>query len=255
MPRDGTKVEAEVAAVPVHAPVLVIGFGRGANGKSTGLAEMAWRAEAAGRPVLVADGDHHRSKTLSDLFPEASTHPASTEPNEVKRWLNDVLNRMVRERTSVVLDLGTENRVLQEYCRDLRLVEFCARRGFGALAAYFLGPEPEDLRHVLAVWEGGYFRPKNALLVMNEGVVRGARTVAGAFDGTLADSRLGEMLAAGVRPVFMSRLACIETARAAGLGFYRAADKLDPVEGFMCEDWTAALEAEREKVGASAWLP
>ena len=68
-----------------------------------------------------------------------------------------------------MLDLGGGDRVLQEHGRDLRLVEFCARRGIEPLALYFLGSEDEDLRHVLSIWEAGYFRPRRTLLVLNEG--------------------------------------------------------------------------------------
>ncbi|MFC7694397.1 hypothetical protein ACFQY5_37520 [Paeniroseomonas aquatica] len=55
--------------------------------------------------------------------------PPTEELPDVKTWLSQVLNRMVKERRSAVLDLGGGDRVLQEYGRDLRLVEFCARRG------------------------------------------------------------------------------------------------------------------------------
>lgn len=257
MPRDGSKVDQAAATPTAPPPVLAVGFGRGANGKSSGLAEAAWRALNAGRPVIVADGDYHRSRTLTDLFPEIATHPETVEPDDVKTWISGVLNRMVRERVSCVLDLGTENRALQEYCRDLRIVEFCKRRGIDPVALYFLGPEPEDLRHVLSIWRGGYFRPERALLMLNEGVIRGNRTVAGAFDGTLADPGLQEMVTAGVKPILMTRLACMEATRKPGQGFYAAAssDALDPVEAFMTEDWLLDLEAKRVQAGAGAWLP
>lgn len=256
MPKDGTKLENAPVADAGPAPVLVVVFGRGANGKSTGAAEIVWRMEGQGRPVIVADGDFHRSRTLSDLFPRIATHPESTEPNEVKAWLTGTLNRMVRERASVVLDCGTENRVLQEFCRDLRLVEFCRRRGFGAVALYFLGPEAEDLRHVLSIWQGAYFRPERALLVLNEGVVRAGLTVEGAFKSTLVDPGAAEMVGQGVHPIFMRRLPCMDAVRKPGFGFYVAATGgvLDPVEEFQTQDWLADLDAERARVGAGDWL-
>src|SRR4051794_19401574 len=121
------------------SPALVVGLGRGFGGKSTGLAELVWRARSQGRDVIVADGDA-RSRTLAGLFPEEATTPRTEELSDVKAWLTWVLNRMVREKRSAVLDLGGGDRVLQEYGRELRLVEFCARRGIEPLALYFLGP-------------------------------------------------------------------------------------------------------------------
>jgi hypothetical protein len=240
------------------APVLAVGLGRGFGGKSTGLAELVWRARNQGRSVIVADGDA-RSKTLAGIFPDA-TFPPTEELPDIKAWLNTVLNSMVKEKRSAVLDLGGGDRVLMEYGRDLRLVEFCSRRGIEPLALYFLGPEEEDLKHVLAIWEAGYFRPKRTLLVLNEGVIREGRTVAGAFEKTLAHPGFEKMGQAGAVPILMQRLACMDLVKTNGAGFYAAAsgegDKpLDPVEEFQVQDWIEDLEGKRQKAGAVAWLP
>ena len=248
-----------VAAAPPAAPVLAVGLGRGFGGKSTGLSELVWRARNQGRQVIVADGDA-RSATLAGLFPGETMQPPSEELADVKAWLSQVLNRMVKERQSAVLDLGGGDRVLMEYGRDLRLVEFCQRRGIEPLALYFLGPEQEDLRHVLAIWDAGYFQPKRTLLVLNEGVIREGRTVVGAFDRTMKDPGFVRMLEAGAVPVLMTRLACMDMLRQVGVGLYDAAvgggDKpFDPVEQFMVEDWLDDLEAKRARSGASGWLP
>jgi hypothetical protein len=246
------------AEAALQQVVLAVGLGRGFGGKSTGLAELVWRARNAGREVIVADGDP-RSRTLASMFPEAMQPPTEELP-DVKAWLTGVLNRMVKERRSAVLDLGGGDRVLQEYGRDLRLVEFCARRGIEPLALYFLGPEDEDLRHVLSIWEAGYFRPRRTLLVLNEGVIREGRTVAGAFGRTLDDQGFRRMVEEGAVPVLMHRLACMDVVRRGGLGLYAAAAgdsgaPLDPVEQFMVEDWLADLEGKRAQAGAAAWLP
>jgi hypothetical protein len=240
------------------APVLAVGLGRGFGGRSTGLAELVWRARNQGRSVIVADGDA-RSKTLAGIFPDA-TFPPTEELPDIKAWLNTVLNSMVKEKRSAVLDLGGGDRVLMEYGRDLRLVEFCSRRGIEPLALYFLGPEEEDLKHVLAIWEAGYFRPKRTLLVLNEGVIREGRTVAGAFEKTLAHPGFEKMVQAGAVPILMQRLACMDLVKTNGAGFYAAAsgegDKpLDPVEEFQVQDWIEDLEGKRQKAGAVAWLP
>ena len=104
------KGDGEMAPAPV--PVLAVGLGRGFGGKSTGLSELVWRARDQGRDVIVADGDT-RSRTLAGLFPEA-TSPATDELPDVKEWLSGILNRMVEERRSAVLDLGGGDRVLLE---------------------------------------------------------------------------------------------------------------------------------------------
>lgn len=243
----------------VPAPVLAVGLGRGFGGKSTGLSEVVWRARNQGRDVIVADGDA-RSKTLASIFPEA-TFPATEELPDVKEWLSGILNRMVEEQRSAVLDLGGGDRVLQEYGRDLLLVEFCEEYGIEPLALYFLGPEEEDLKHVLSIWEAGYFRPKRSFLVMNEGVIREGKTMAGAFDQTLNDPGLAKMIEAGAIPIMMKRLACMDLVRKSGIGFYSAATggkgatgkPLDPTYAFMVKKWLRDLEGER--MAQAGWLP
>ncbi len=239
---------------PDHRPVLAVGLGRGFGGKSTGLAEMVWRAQAAKRDVLVADGDA-LSSTLSTLFSGAMKPPTAELP-DVKEWMSKVLNAVARGR-SAVLDLGGGDRVLQEYGRDLRLIEFCAHRRIDPVAVYFLGPEEEDLRHVVSIWEAEYFRPERSILMLNEGVIRTGQTVHGAFERTMKDPAFIAMVQKGARPVLMTKLACMDAVRKAGLGFYDVAsdDKIDLVEQFMVEDWLATLEHARTEAGVAGWLP
>lgn len=229
---------------------------------STALSELSWRAQAQGRSVIVADGDV-RSRTLAGLFPQHATSPETEELPDFKTWFSGLLNRMVKERRSAVLDLGGGDRVLQEYGRDLNLVGFCAKRGIKPLALYVLGPEEEDLRHVLAIWRSGYFRPDRALLLLNEGVIRQGKTVAGAFDATMSDPGFAEMIQGGAKPILLQRLACMSDVRQAGAGFYGASVgqvgtgciELDPVSQYMTESWLADLEEKRAALGAAGWLP
>lgn len=246
-----------ISADAVHAaatPVLAVVLGRGGAGKSTGLEEIYWRARDQGREVIIADGDA-RSATLRNRFPYV-TSPSSEELPDIKEWLDGEFNRMARERKSVVLDLGGGDRVLQEYGRSLRLVEFCRRRGVEPVAIYFLGPDAEDLRHVVSLWDAEHFRPKRALLVLNEGVIRQGKTTKGAFEPTMNDPDLLRMVEGGAVPVLMRRLDCMDAARAYEGGFYAAAARMDDwVKAFQIEEWLAHLRSERAKHSVETWLP
>src|SRR5213082_1976726 len=103
MPRDKSEGAALVEAPRETAPVLAVGLGRGSSGKSTGLAELIWRAKSKGRLPIIADGDAYQSATLSKLFPGQVTAPETDEMPDVKEWLTkEVLSPMVREGRSAV---------------------------------------------------------------------------------------------------------------------------------------------------------
>jgi hypothetical protein len=258
MAKDAMKVvDSDVTVItPPRKPVLAVGLGRGGGGKSTVLAELVWRAKAQGRGVIVADGDT-RSRTLSSLFSDAM-YPASEEMPDMKTFLADLLNRMVRENRSAVLDLGGGDRALLELGRELRLVEFCKRRGIEPLAVYCLGPDEEDLSHIHTIFKGGYFSPQRMVLFTNEGVIRAGQHVAGAFERTTNDVRFQEILNAGAKAVLLTRLACMAQVKTLPVGLYTAAAGnagLEPVQEFMVEDWLADIEAQRREEGVAEWMP
>jgi hypothetical protein len=239
-------------------PKLVIGFGRGFGGKSTVLSEIAWRAGSQGREVIVADFDA-RSKTLADLFPGAEV-PATEELPDLKSAFAKLLNRMTKEKKSAVVDFGGGDRFMLEFGRDLRLVEFCARRGIEPVALYVLGPEVEDLRHCVSIYEAGYFRPRRMIVAMNEGVIREGKTALGAFEQTMKDPGFQKMVAGGAKPMLLTRLPCMDLVKAGKRNFYEAAagigdEPLDPVEEFMLSDWLEDLEEKRQRLGIAGWLP
>ena len=239
------------------SPVLAVGLGRGHVGKSVGLAELIWRARSQGRNPIIADGDP-RSKTLSDMFPGEAASPPSEETGDVKLWLTSLLNQMVREKRSAVLDLGGGDKALMDFGRDLPLVQFCERRGIAPVALFFMGPDDEDFRHVESIWSNGTFKPKRVALILNEGVLRDGQTVAGAFEKTMAQPGLQRMVAEGAKPFLMQRLAAMNVVKTSGRGFYAASSgdaALDPVEEFMTESWLTDLEGKRERAGVANWMP
>jgi hypothetical protein len=260
MDADVTDARVMNAPVPVvgNTPKLVIGFGRGFGGKSTVLSEIAWRAASQGRGVIVADFDA-RSKTLADLFPDAEVPPTEELP-DVKAAFSKLLNRMTKEKKSAVVDFGGGDRFMLEFGRDLRLVEFCHRRGIEPVAIYVLGPEVEDLRHCLSIYEAGYFRPERVIIGMNEGVIREGKTVIGAFEPTTKDPGFQKMIADGAKPMLITRLPCMDLVKGGKMNFYEAAagtgpEPLDPVEEFMLDDWLSDLETKRQGLGVADWLP
>jgi hypothetical protein len=241
------------------ALVLAVAVGRGGSGKSFVLEELVWRARSQERGVIIADGDM-RSSTLTNVFPDEVSRPASDALPDKKEWLTGIFNRMLLEGVSAVVDLGGGEQVLQEYGNDLNIVDLCADAGIDPVALYCLGPDEEDLNHVLSIWEGGYFRPQRALLFLNEGTIRNGKTVAGAFERTLSHPGLKRMRESGVKVILLPRLACNDLVRASGKGLYAAAsgsglDLSHQVQRIMVKRWLAGLEQKRAEHGVLEWMP
>jgi hypothetical protein len=80
-------------------PVLGIRMGRGRTGESTFLDGLTQRARAAGRRVVIADGDV-RNSTLSGLYPPGkpggALKPASLDMEDMKNLFTQAPRRGAR---------------------------------------------------------------------------------------------------------------------------------------------------------------
>ena len=240
--------------------------GRGRAGGSTFLDLLVQIGRAEDRPVMVADGDR-RNPTLAGLYPPGTpggaTQPTTDETPDVKQWLSNSIEEALSAQSSIVIDLGGGDRVMQEYGHDLALVDFCEALGAHPLGLFFAGPELDDFDHVLAIWRAGYFRPSRSILIFNEHLVPQGRTPQGAFNRIMEQPGFKEMTDTGVRPIFFPRLPCMDEMRAAGLGFAAAASgksglagtPLGPVRQFMVKQWVGKIQAELRRIRATEWLP
>jgi hypothetical protein len=251
---------------------LLIRAGRGRTGGSTGLDLAVQRARHQGRRVKPLDGDL-RSRTLSTLYPaedeqgrqiqDGASAPRSDELPDLKEWLSGELDNMVGERVSRVLDLSGGDRVMQEYVRDLALMDFCRDYGVEPTLAVYLGPEMEDFRHATELLVSGEFRCERTLLILNEGVIRQGQTTSGAFDPIILRPEFQALTDEGARPVFMRRLTCMPVLRERGLRFYdvgyrtvgTVGEKISPTLSHMTKTWLERFERELLETRAAEWLP
>jgi len=264
--RDNEKPTPELQATQLRVPVLASRLGRGRVGGSTICDMLVQRARRAGRPVMVADGDR-RNPTLAGLYPPGSpggaSVPATDELADVKDWITEQVGHMVSTKSSLVLDLGGGDRVLSDYGQDLPLSLFCEAAGVSCLPLYFSGPEKDDFDHIIAIHEAKFFRGQQAVLFLNESLVRAGKTPGGAFDAILSRPEIPVLERAGVRIIFVPRLPCMAEMRTAGLSFYDAAGNkpgqngkpLDPVRQFMTKHWLDRLEQQFVETGVADLLP
>lgn len=254
------------AATTASRRVIALRQGRGRQGGSTTLDLLIQLARREGRPVLVGDGDRNNS-TLTGLYPPdqlgGASHPKTEQLVDVLKWITASVNEAIQSESSLVVDLGGGDRVMEEYGRDLGLVEFCEASGYEPLGLYFCGPEVNDLKHIHTIWRAGYFRPRRAILVFQEYLVPRGQAPQGAFDEVITSREMEELLKDSFEFIFFPRLPCMDEVRRSGLSFADAASgmrgaegkPLDPIQQFMVKQWIDRAQKAFAKIGATEWLP
>ncbi|HME84879.1 MAG TPA: hypothetical protein VKG91_10105 [Roseiarcus sp.] len=244
-------------------PVLAIRFGRGRTGGTTFLDFVIQRARRADRAVSIADGDTHNA-TLARFYPPGkpggALQPRGSEVGDVAEWVTEVTSQMAADKTSMVLDMGGGDKVLEVHAKDLNLPEFCEAAGVQALAIYSIGPTEEDFDHAMSIYERGFLRTDRSLLVLNESLVLAGKSAGGAFDFVFADPRYAQ-IAARTQSVIMPKLACMVAMRNEALSFYDAAEGKRGKSGrpmslghrFMVKTWINRMEENLSQV--EEWLP
>ena len=268
----GMKRDPESADEAGTGPRLLIRAGRGRTGGSTGLDSAIQRARHSGRRVKPLDGDL-RSRTLSELYPsrdedgspieDGASAPKSDELPDIKTWLSAELDAMVETGISRVLDLSGGDRVIQEYVRDLALMQFCRDFGVGVTVAVYLGPDMEDFRHATQLLTSGEFKCDRTLLVLNEGVIRMGQTTTAAFEPIMAQPGFVALTREGARSMFIRRLTCMSVLRERGLRFYDVLDRspgspgagVSPTLHHMTKMWLFGFEREIEDSDVADWMP
>lgn len=257
----------------IRRPVCAVRLGRGRLGGSTGMDLFIQRARFHGRRVKPLDGDL-RSRTLATLYPvhaadgspipDGASMPRSEDMKDYVAWLKPEFDRMVEDGVSVALDLGGGERVMQEFVQDFPLSDYCDDFGVDLLPIFFLGPDIEDLNHVVQVMRTGALRSSHMLLVLNEGVIRAGQTPDGVFDPIVQHPDFQALLLQdSVESVLLRKLHCLDVLRERRFGFYDAAygrpdpsgKKASPTLQFTTKLWLAGFESQVSGLRSAERLP
>jgi hypothetical protein len=257
------RTAAALPAVPLdlsgQQPIWLLVGGNGA-GKTT-FARWVGDRRDSGPPFLAALDPQQRA--LAGFF-DGVAQPPSYEPAQVQDWLGSVLDALMEERQSAVLDMGGGDTTLAglvEQAPDL--AGDMEKAGAPAVAAYFLGPRVDDLVHLAALTKRG-FTPTATLLVLNEARVERGGDPAEAFDAITRHHVFSNAIARGAAVVRMPALypqaLALEIERKR-LHFSAARDGIappgiTPVRGLDCSRvraWLQAMETAFAPVGT--WLP
>lgn len=202
-------------------PKLIVPLGRGNTGKSVVSRWMCETAMSAGNPVVIADADR-TNQTLAQYF-DGVISPSSPDDYDMKAWLDALFEQQIENRLTVVLDLGGGDLVLKRHAAEMELVSFMQQNAIDVVAMHLIGPNLDDLAYLQDVEQEATFAPERTVLVLNEGLVPGARSERNAFEPIVQHRIFRDAVTRGAQIVRMPRLGCLNEVENRRLSFSAAA--------------------------------
>jgi hypothetical protein len=150
-------------------PTVWMLLGPGGSGKTTEARWLVWRMAERGGDAVLAALDPGRRALVSWFGMHAVEQPVTKDTAGGVRHLNHLLDGIVEEKVSAIVDFGGGGEVaLQRIVQDTKLLETLEAAGVNAVAAYLLTPRIDDL-DVLLQLESLGFQPKATVLFLNTG--------------------------------------------------------------------------------------
>jgi hypothetical protein len=207
---------------PDRRPVLIIAVGRQRVGKTSFLNTTVQFLRAHGAEFVVWNADRlNRTYSLS-LFHQDVLEPPSSDPEDVKAWLEERFADLVRRNYDAVLDIGGGATPLASLVAEVPIVASLARRGVRLVLVHVLGPELADLDYLESFLAENLLAPEATVIVLNAGLVLTGRSAAFAFAAVKQHPALGDAIKKGAEVVLMPRLACMSQVTDRGLTFEEA---------------------------------
>jgi hypothetical protein len=142
---------AELERAPVadacENPRAVFAVGRGGRGKTIAYRWMIDRALNQGRPIIIADADR-TNQTLAAFFVELVMSPPSAADDDMRPWLDGLLEKAIGQRQSLIVDLGGGDQLLKHVALELGLAEFLTRNAITPVVLHFIGADSDDLAYL-----------------------------------------------------------------------------------------------------------
>lgn len=251
--------QPDTASTETDRPKLFVPLGRGSRGKTVLTRWVAEKAGYEGRHPAIADGDR-TNRTLAAYFSDVTSPPSSNDL-DVRDWLDGLISAQIEDRVTVLLDLGGGDLTLKRHAAELDLVSFAKANGIDVVAAHLIGPDLDDLSYLQSVEEEKTFAPERTLLVLNEGLVSGARSERIAFEPVVNHRIFRDVEARGAKVVRMPRLGCLHEVELRRVLFADAAagktgrdlPPLNPVNRQRVTMWLREMAAAFAPV--EDWLP
>jgi hypothetical protein len=224
-------------------------IGRGRTGKSSLARYVAETSAAAGGEAAIAAVDPINRSLRS--FLDGVLEPPSSDPAEIKIWLRQLIEFLMENRHSGLIDLGGGDTSLLALLRDMPdLTDIMSGAGVEPVAIYMAGTDQHDLTPMAMASKAG-FNPRASAIVLNE--LHGRRETD--FDQVMDHPAYQEAVSRGALQLWMPLLTP-EAARVIDTNHWRYLDakaKLGPFYASAVHSWLRRLGAEMECV--ESWFP
>jgi hypothetical protein len=219
------RVEDAALADITNSPKMIIAAGRGKVGKSVTLRLAIEEHVARGGEPVIADADR-TNPTLMAFLPSA-IRPPSAEDEDVRLWLNDLVDTQIERRGTTFLDLGGGDQTLKQWSRELDLAQFLTKYGITPVLLHLLGSDLDDLTYLRDL--EAVYAPKHTAIILNEGMVPPGRSPLTAFGPIIDHPVFKAAVDRGAVVVRMPRLGCMQDVDRRRLSFRDAeAGKIKP---------------------------
>ncbi len=244
-------------------PVLIIVVGRQRVGKTTFLNGLSQYLRGHGATFEIWDADKVNASHNLSGFHEAALQPVSTEPADVKAWLEERFTDLMERRFDAVLDVGGGETPLARLVVEVPIATALEGEGVRVVVAHVIGPEVADLDYLDRFEQNDLFAPEATLIVMNSGLVVSGRSVDYAFQSVNRHKTIGRSIGKGARIVVMPSLACLAEVTDRRLLFEEAMDGKVGADGRSVSIldrhrvrkwWTVEFPAMMQKIPGE-WLP
>lgn len=231
-------------------PKALFFIGRGRVGKTHLLRWAAETVAERGGDFIVSAADPTNRVLVNYLDDVAQ--PPTTDPIEVRDWLLSLLQHVMSQNTSLMIDLGGGDTSLTELLKVLpNLAELLEEGGLVPVALHLVGTDAHDL-HALTTTEQMGFQPKATAIVLNEVYARGGQRYR--FDDVTSHPVYQAATNRGAVPIWMPAL-IEEVARycARDGGRFLDLPKSKPFFAQALKNWLGAMSAEFSPI--ATWWP
>ncbi|MFL5280996.1 MAG: hypothetical protein ACJ8AW_08330 [Rhodopila sp.] len=223
-------------------------IGRGRIGKTTLARWVAETMDLRGGAAIIAAADP--SNRSLRVFFDGIAEPPSSNADDAKDWLRDLLQATMEEKLNAIIDLGGGNTLLSALLAEVPdLTDVLSKGGVEPVAVHVIGPEPHDLVP-LAVTEAEGFQPAATAIVCNEAHGRRAR-----FDQVLAHPTAQAALQRGAVHLWMPLLTPDAARLCDGRAwrYHDAQTKAGPFTASSIRTWLRRMGEEMAPI--TTWIP